>query len=66
MKIGNQNKDTDFRLACIVCGTNSDLHNKAHRNKKGNISGYIISCDKCDLKGKEFGIWDAESGKAII
>lgn len=66
MEIGNKNKNTDYQLACIVCGGKNELHNKAHRNKEGNITGYIVSCEKCDLKDKQFGIWDAESGKAII
>ena len=66
MEIGNENKDSDCQLACIVCGSKNELHHKAHRNKSGNITGFIVSCEKCDLKDTEFGIWDAKSGKAII
>ena len=66
MKIGNENIDTNYQVACIVCGSKTELHNKAHRNKSGNITGFIFSCEKCDLKDTEFGIWDAKSGNAII
>ena len=66
MNIGNLNDDTNFQLACIVCGSKSELHNKAHRNSDGAITGYVLSCEKCDIKDKQFGIWDSETGKAII
>ncbi len=66
MKIGNKNPETDFQVACMKCGSKSNLHCKAHRNDDGAITGYIYSCEKCDLKNLQFGIWDGKTGKAII
>jgi len=66
MKVENKNIDTNYHMACIVCGEKAELHAKAHRNKKGSITGFIYSCEKCDLQDVQFGIWDEATGKAII
>lgn len=66
MKIENKIQDSDFIVACMFCGTTKDLHLKAHRNKEQNITGFIYSCGKCDLKDVQFGIWDEKTGEEII
>lgn len=64
MKVGNKNLETSFTVACIVCGTTTNLHLQAHRNEKQKITGFIYSCEKCDLKDAQFGIWDEKTGEA--
>ena len=66
MNIGNDNPESLYQLACIVCGKKNELHHKAHRNKANDITGFIVSCEACDLGNTEFGIWDTTTGKAII
>lgn len=66
MEIENKNQDSNYQLACIVCGSKNELHHKAHRNKAYSITGFIVSCETCDIKDTEFGIWDSKTGKAII
>jgi malonyl CoA-acyl carrier protein transacylase len=36
MKIGNVNENSNFNLACIICGNKENLSNVAHRLKKIN------------------------------
>lgn len=66
MKVGNKDTDSDFTLACMICGGTNELHKKAFRNKHENITGFIVSCNKCDLKDTEIGLWDSKTGKARI
>jgi len=66
MKVENKNTDSDYHMACMVCGSKSELHAKAHRNKDNAITGFIYSCEKCDLQDVQFGLWDEKTGRAII
>jgi hypothetical protein len=67
MEIGNKSPEAKFTMSCISCGATDKIHLMAHRNKEGNINGFIACCNNCDNKiaGKQFGIW-SEDGKAII
>ena len=47
-ELGNMNKETNYSLRCINCGSKSEINLVAHRNKKQYICGFIAVCSDCN------------------
>ena len=42
-----ENKNGDFKLACIGCGVKENLMQVAHRDCNDRVVGYLFLCDEC-------------------
>jgi len=45
-EVGNRN-ESDFTLACILCGAGCNLTLTAHRNGSGKVCGWLVACSMC-------------------
>ncbi len=50
--VGNVYAQSNFHLACIVCGKREKVHLTAYRNSKTHIVGFVVGCDDC-IKGRQ-------------
>ena len=47
-KLGNMNKETNYSLRCINCGSRQEINLVAHRNKEEYICGFLAVCSNCN------------------
>jgi hypothetical protein len=45
--ISKKEPDTDFDATCVFCGSIKRIHLWPHRNKVGQMVGFIFACSAC-------------------